>query len=168
MGNQTRSPATMIVVSLLLLVDSCTGGGGGCTRTMSAASTRISTTIKRMMIANISPKSKVMIVLGFNWLLFMCTAHETALKTFYSCTLSCRYTVCCSAVFLYSRSRRKLTEEVGVRYLCKWPLMWWLEVGLKSSQKTEFLPSFWYILLAVHSSFLLVSKNEARWACLLQ
>ena len=65
MGNQTRSPATIIVVSLVLLVDSCTGGGGGCTRTMSAG-TRISTTIKRMMIANISPKSKVMIVLGFN------------------------------------------------------------------------------------------------------
>ena len=80
---------------------------------------------------------------------------------------------------LYSRSRRRRlteeevvysrssTEEVGVRYLCKWPLMWWLEEGLKSSQKTEFLPSFWYILLAVHSSFLLVSKSEARWACLL-
>ena len=65
MGNQTLSPATMIVVSLVLLADSCTGGGGGCT-TMSGASTRISTTIKRMMIANISPKSKVMIVLGFN------------------------------------------------------------------------------------------------------
>ena len=65
MGNQTRSPAIMIVVSLVLLVDSCTGGGGGCTWTMSAG-TRISTTIKRMMIANISPKSKLMIVLGFN------------------------------------------------------------------------------------------------------
>ena len=40
MGNQTRSPATIIVVSLVLLVDSCTGGGGGCTWTMSAG-TRI-------------------------------------------------------------------------------------------------------------------------------
>ena len=65
MGNQTRSPATIIVVSLVLLADSCTGGGGGCMWTMSAG-TRISTTIKRMMIANISPKSKVMVVLGFN------------------------------------------------------------------------------------------------------
>ena len=66
MGNQTRSPATIIdVVSPLLLADSCTGGGCGCT-TMSGASTRISTTIKRMMVANISPKSKMMVVLGFN------------------------------------------------------------------------------------------------------
>ena len=66
MGNQTHSPATMIVVSLVLLADSCTGGGGGGCTTMSGASTRISTTIKRMMIANISPKSKMMVVLGFN------------------------------------------------------------------------------------------------------
>ena len=42
------------------------------------------------------------------------------------------------------------------------------ETRLKSPQKTEFLPSFWYILLAVHSSFILVSISEARWACLLQ
>ena len=107
MGNQTRSPATMIVVSLVLLLDSCTGGGGGCTWTMSAGN-RISTTIKRMMIANIkfSPKSKVMIVLWFNWLLFMCTAQSSNSFEKFLCLHTVVYMLFRS--LLYSLSRRRL------------------------------------------------------------